>query len=95
MSTSTQTPLPLPIRDVIAALKHDLDHPWDAPPAPGSVTEAGVTPPPLPPHGPWRRLDAQTREGDARTVLLPEPAGPLMLLVGCAALYGLNRRRSD
>jgi hypothetical protein len=58
------------------------------------VTQVGITPPPLPAHGPWRRLDAQTREGDARTVLLPEPGGTLMLLVGCVALYGASRRRS-
>jgi len=62
--------------------------------AAATVTETGITPPPLPPHGPWRRLEAHTRGGDVRTVLLPEPAASLMLIAGCAALYGLNRRRS-
>jgi hypothetical protein len=60
--------------------------------AASSVTQAGISAPPNPPHGPWRRLDAQWREGDVRTV--PEPGGPLMLLVGCAGLVALRWRRS-
>jgi hypothetical protein len=34
--------------------------------APVGVTAPGVTPPPKPAHGPWRRLDAQRFEGDVR-----------------------------
>jgi hypothetical protein len=44
-----------------------------------------------PAHGPWRRFDAQTTEGDVRT--LPEPTGQLALASGAAALAILARRR--
>jgi hypothetical protein len=57
-----------------------------------SVTQAGITAPPNPRHGPWRRVEAQWRAGDVRTV--PEPGGPLMLLVGIVGLVSLHRRRS-
>jgi len=32
--------------------------------APFTVTEAGITDPPNPEHGPWRRMDAQSDEAD-------------------------------
>jgi hypothetical protein len=35
--------------------------------APFSVTAAGITPPPRPAHGPWRRRHAQALEADLRT----------------------------
>ena len=35
--------------------------------APYSVVKAGITPPPNPAHGPWRRLQAQAFEADIRT----------------------------
>jgi hypothetical protein len=35
--------------------------------APFHVTEAGITPPPNPAHGPWRRFLGQTFEADVRT----------------------------
>jgi hypothetical protein len=35
--------------------------------APFSVTEAGITAPPNPAHGPWRRLQGQVREADIAT----------------------------
>jgi hypothetical protein len=34
--------------------------------APYSVDQTGITPPPEPPHGPWRRLAAQSDEADLR-----------------------------
>ena len=39
--------------------------------APFSVTQAGVTAPPKPGHGPWRRVGGQAVEADIR---MPEPA---------------------
>jgi uncharacterized repeat protein (TIGR01451 family) len=33
---------------------------------PFSADQAGVSPPPVPPHGPWRRLGAQAEEADIR-----------------------------
>jgi len=35
--------------------------------APYTVTETGITPPPKPAHGPWRRLGAQAVEANIRT----------------------------
>jgi hypothetical protein len=37
--------------------------------APVHVTEAGITPPPKPAHGPWRRVGAQSVEADLRVGL--------------------------
>jgi hypothetical protein len=36
--------------------------------APFSVTEEGITAPPNPAHGPWRRFAGQAVEADLRTV---------------------------
>jgi hypothetical protein len=46
--------------------------------APAAVVAAGITPPPLPPHGPWRRFQAQVNEADLRT-----PGGVFYTLVPC------------
>jgi hypothetical protein len=37
--------------------------------APSSVTQPGITAPPKPAHGPWRRVGAQSFEGDIRVGL--------------------------
>jgi len=59
--------------------------------APFSVTEAGITEPPNPTHGPWRRLSAQANEADIR--LLPEPSPLLALAIGLGLLTTLAHRR--
>jgi len=52
---------------------------------PFSNTESGITEPPNPAHGPWRRLSAQASEADIRMV--PEPG----MLLGLVAGIGLLR----
>jgi hypothetical protein len=59
--------------------------------SPHSVTQPGITPPPNPAHGPWRRVMAQAEEADIRVV--PEPASTLSLAAGLALLAVLDRRR--
>jgi hypothetical protein len=59
--------------------------------APYTVTQSGITPPPSPAHGPWKRISAQAVEADIRT--LPEPGGGVLLVAGLACLVGLGRRR--
>jgi hypothetical protein len=54
------------------------------------VTEAGITPPPNPAHGPWRRVQAQAVEAD---ILLPEPSELVLLVSALAGLLVLGRRR--
>jgi hypothetical protein len=61
--------------------------------APHSVTQGGITSPPNPAHGPWRRSSAQTQEADIRTV--PEPGVTLCLAAGLALLALLNRHRRE
>jgi hypothetical protein len=58
--------------------------------APYSVTQAGITPPPNPAHGPWRRVTAQAMEADIR---LPEPSASLNLAAGVMLLALLDQRR--
>jgi hypothetical protein len=58
--------------------------------APYSVTQSGITPPPNPAHGPWRRLSAQAEEAD---ILIPEPHGLLLLASQLGLLALLHRRR--
>jgi hypothetical protein len=60
--------------------------------APFGVTEVGVTPPPNPAHGPWRRLAGQAREADIRTI--PEPGVPLLLATAVLGLALLGRGRA-
>jgi hypothetical protein len=59
--------------------------------APFSITETGITEPPNPAHGPWRRLSGQADEADIR--VLPEPDLVLVLVAGIALLAMLNRSR--
>jgi hypothetical protein len=59
--------------------------------APYSVTEVGITPPPNPAHGPWRRISAQAMEADIRVV--PEPSVALSLAASAMLLALLDRRR--
>jgi hypothetical protein len=49
------------------------------------------TPPVAPPHGPWRRVDAEAREADVRVI--PEAGALVSLLAGAALLAGLARLR--
>src|SRR5262245_61150284 len=58
--------------------------------APFRVTQSGITAPPNPAHGPWRRVQAQAIEAD---VLLPEPSQVALLVAGVAGLWVLGRRR--
>jgi hypothetical protein len=60
--------------------------------APYSVNAPGITPPPNPAHGPWRRVAAQAREADV--LVVPEPGQLALLLAGLAGLRVLARRRS-
>ena len=55
-------------------------------------TEAGITEPPNPAHGPWRRLSVQANEADIRVV--PEPGLVLVLVAGIGLLSGLNLSRT-
>ena len=57
-----------------------------------SVTEAGITAPPNPAHGPWRRVSGQAIEADIRIV--PEPAALVSLVSGIAMLGLLHRQRT-
>jgi hypothetical protein len=58
--------------------------------APYSVTQVGITPPPNPAHGPWRRVTAQATEADIR---LPEPSVTLSLAAGVMLIALLDQRR--
>lgn len=44
--------------------------------APMSVTAVGITAPPMPSHGPWRRFHAQWRAADIRVIVPVPPAAP-------------------
>ena len=57
---------------------------------PSGATSAGITPPALPAHGPWRRPSAQSREADVRVV--PEP-GFVSTCAAAVGLLALLRRR--
>ena len=56
-----------------------------------SVTQTGITPPPKPARGPWRRVSVQANEADIR--VMPEPGVMLSLASGIALLGRLHRRR--
>jgi hypothetical protein len=81
------------LSELISGLAGDNLYRWRARVlyAPFGVTETGITPPPNPSHGPWRRVSAQAVEADVRTV--PEPAGVVALASGMALLVLLGRGR--
>jgi hypothetical protein len=60
--------------------------------AEATSTQPGVSLPPVPAHGPWRRVQAQAVEADVRVV--PEPGSLISLVSGIALLAVLARRRS-
>jgi hypothetical protein len=78
--------------EILAGLEPNARHRWRARVlhAPFRVTAAGITPPPNPAHGPWRRVQAQAVEAD---ILLPEPSEVALLLTGLAGLLALGARR--
>jgi hypothetical protein len=59
----------LRLRESVPGLLADMLYQWRARVlyAPFSVTELGVTEPPLPAHGPWRRLQSAATVADVRT----------------------------
>jgi len=59
----------VPIKEAVGGLSGETLYRWRARLlyAPYSVTEGGITPPPNPTHGPWRRLFGQALEADLRT----------------------------
>jgi uncharacterized repeat protein (TIGR01451 family) len=69
----TTAPSGVTLTEMIGGLEPDTLYRWRARVlyAPQHVTEAGVTPPPNPAHGPWRRLQAQALEADLRTGAAP------------------------
>jgi hypothetical protein len=82
------------LAELVAGLDENTLHRWRARVlyAPLSVTEAGITPPPNPAHGPWRRVQAQAVEADIR---LPEPSELVLLLSALAGLLAIGRRRIE
>jgi hypothetical protein len=89
----TATPGGVLLSETLSGLAPDTLYRWRARIlyAPIGVTEAGITPPPNPAHGPWRRVSAQAREADLRVV--PEPGELLLLGAGIAFLALIGRRR--
>ena len=80
------------LTETVAGLTSDTLYHWRALVlhAPSSVTQTGITAPPNPAHGPWRRVSAQAREADIRTA--PEPGVGVSLVCGLALLACLGRR---
>ena len=80
------------LNEALAGLITDTLYSWRARVlhAPFTITETGITAPPNPTHGPWRRLSGQADEADIR---LPEPAAIVSLVSGMALLSWLHRRR--
>jgi hypothetical protein len=76
----------------LSGLQLNTRHRWRARVlfAPFGATQAGITPPPEPPHGPWRRVHAH---GPETVILLPEPSEWLLLASALAGLLVLGRRR--
>ena len=56
--------------------------------APYSVTQSGITPPPNPGHGPWRRISAQSVEADIRRQMQEEVTVPSGTTVSESLLGG-------
>jgi hypothetical protein len=82
------------LSETVSGLTADTLYRWRARVlyAPFGVTETGITPPPNPAHGPWRRVSAQAVEADVRT--LPEPGLLAMLSCGMVLLVLIGRGRS-
>jgi hypothetical protein len=89
----TATPGGVPLSTTVSGLTAETLYRWRARVlyAPFGVTETGITPPPNPAHGPWRRVSAQAVEADVRT--LPEPAMVVLLGSGIALLVLIGRGR--
>jgi hypothetical protein len=87
------TPGGVLLSELVSGLAGDSLYRWRARVlfAPLGVTEVGITPPPNPAHGPWRRVSAQAVEADVRTV--PEPGRALQLGFGIALLVLIGRGR--
>jgi hypothetical protein len=81
------------VSETVSGLTSDTLYRWRARVlyAPFGVTETGITPPPNPAHGPWRRVSAQAVEADVRT--LPEPGMLALLSSGIALLVLIGRGR--
>jgi hypothetical protein len=81
------------LAETISGLTDDTLYHWRARVlhAPYFVTQGGITAPPNPAHGPWRRISAQAQEADIRVV--PEPGATLGLAAGLTLLALLARRR--
>ncbi|MBW2694015.1 MAG: FG-GAP repeat protein, partial [Deltaproteobacteria bacterium] len=81
------------LSETVSGLTSDTLYRWRARVlyAPFGVTETGITPPPNPAHGPWRRVSAQAVEADVRT--LPEPGLLVMLSSGIALMALIGRGR--
>ncbi|MBW2541023.1 MAG: FG-GAP repeat protein [Deltaproteobacteria bacterium] len=90
---ATATPGGVILSETISGLTSDTLYRWRARVlyAPFGVTETGITPPPNPAHGPWRRASAQAVEADVRT--LPEPGMLVMLSSGIALLMRIGGKR--
>jgi alpha-tubulin suppressor-like RCC1 family protein len=58
--------------------------------APASVTQSGITPPPNPAHGPWRRLSGQAVEGDIRRQMFDSRTDSGSLLGGFGRWGGIE-----
>jgi hypothetical protein len=69
------------LTETITGLDRDTLYRWRARVlyAHQTVTEVGITPPPNPAHGPWRRLNGQAVEADLRTLSSWEIFLPLVL----------------
>ncbi|MFK7899060.1 MAG: FG-GAP-like repeat-containing protein, partial [Myxococcota bacterium] len=80
--------------ETISGLSNDTVYRWRARNiyAPFNVTEPGITPPPNPQGGPWRRIQSAADAGDIRVV--PEP-GTIGVVIGSLVLAAMARRRRD
>jgi len=87
------TPGGVLLSELVSGLAGDSLYRWRARVlyAPLGVTEVGITPPPNPAHGPWRRVSAQVVEADIRTV--PEPGAVALFSSGVVLLVLIGRGR--